>query len=304
MSSMALEPNPQTVAAPPTDDPNLQIAPAQAFTTPGQYMLPQDFASLVQQGAPMGAFTDAQYLADEAALRNQIAQQYSQILQQLGYRNPATGAVIPGRVVQDANLRLAGYQNDLQNAARQVTQNAQQTGTIFSGMRPQLLAQAEFPTHQAMGQLSLDTARQLSDIYNNAQGLISQYNTQNNQALAQAAARQAAAIMQAKQLAAFQAAQTAGGGGGGFTGVTDASSSGPVPPSGGGMPITDVAMPPISPVTIQAALGGGAAGGGMAGAVIGGGSGPSLVDTLAGGGGGTSSTPAYGNQYQRSRQVL
>jgi hypothetical protein len=210
-----------TIAAPPTDDPNLQIDAAPALQTPDQYMLPQDFGSQIQGGAPMGAFTDAQYLADEAALRAQISQQYQGLLQQLGYKNPVTGMVVPGRLVQDANIQMAQYQRALQDAARQVTQNAQQTGTVFSGIRPQLLEQAQRPAREGESSLVLNTGRGLSDIYNNAQQLASQYNTQNNQLLAAAAQRQAAALMAAPPMA-------------GGTSAPSAPSGGGAPPSGGG----------------------------------------------------------------------
>jgi len=199
-------PNPQTSAipadaagtinAPPNDDPNLYVDPVQSFGLPSQYMLDPTIDASIQQGAPMGAFTDSQYLADEAGLRNQIAQQYTDLLQSLGYRGPG-GQVMPGRLIQDANIQMAQYQRALQDSARQVIQQAQQQGTVFSGIRPQLLEQAQYPTRTSMGGLILNTNRGLEDIYNQATKLASSYNTQNNQLLASAAARQAAALMAA-----------------------------------------------------------------------------------------------------------
>jgi hypothetical protein len=201
-------PNPQTSAipqdaagtinAPPTDDPNLYVDPVQSFGLPTQYMLPSDLGPRLQQGAPMGAFTDAQYLADEAGLRNQISQQYATLLQSLGYQDPSgSGRVIPGRLIQDANIQMAQYQRAMQDAARTAIQNAQQGGTVFSGIRAQQLEQAQYPTSQAMAGLTLNTGRSLEDLYNQATQLAGNYNMQNNQLLAAAAQRQAAALMAA-----------------------------------------------------------------------------------------------------------
>jgi len=208
MSSMI--PNPMTsagtIAAPPTDDPNYAIPDIQALNVPAGYGLPMTIDSMIQGGAPSGAYADSQYYADEAALRSSIASQYSDLLQQLGYQSPG-GAVIPGRLVQDANIQLAQYQKAMQDAARNVVQNAQQTGTIFSGARADALANAQYPISQNIGQLNLSTTRGLADLYAQAQKLASQYDIQNNQLLASAAARQAAALM------ALPPSTTPGGGG-------------------------------------------------------------------------------------------
>src|SRR5215472_6103956 len=102
MSMMALTPNPQTqvgggntgglIYAPQTDDPNLYIDPMAAIGLPANNMLPQQIG---YSDLPMGAYTDSQFLADDANLRAQTAQGYADILQQLGYQDPNTGAVIP-----------------------------------------------------------------------------------------------------------------------------------------------------------------------------------------------------------------
>lgn len=217
MSSM-LAPNPQTTSgtggaqsiyAPPTDDPNFQIDPIQGEGVPQGYGLPQS-AVLPSDSAPLGAFTDSQYLADDAALRAQIGQQYTPLLNQLGYMDPNTGNVIPGSVVQDANITLAQEQNAAQQALMGVVQNAQNNGTIFSGIRGTQTANALYPHTQNIAQIHLNTQRTLTDLYNQAQNLVTNYNTTNQQNLAAAAARNLASI-QANNLSA------PGGGGGGDT---------------------------------------------------------------------------------------
>jgi hypothetical protein len=213
-----LSPNPQTqsgtggagfISAPPTDDPNFQVDPVAAFGLPQNYMLPSQMAFGDQ--SPAGAFTDSTYYADDASLRQQLGSQYSTLLQQLGYQDPNSGAVIPGSVIQDANIKMAQYQQQLQDAARSVTGNLGNNGTYFSGQRGVQLEAAQRPYVQGESQLGLDTGRSLQDIYHQAQGLTSQYNTQQNQYLAQAAQRNLAAI-QAQQLIDAQHAASSGGG--------------------------------------------------------------------------------------------
>src|SRR5215831_1013569 len=208
MSSLAYSPNPQLssgmggagmVNAPTSDDPNLQIAGLPSYGVPQNYGLPTEFAGF-QAMNPLGAFTDDQYLADDASLRADIGQQYATILKQLGYMDPHSGNVIPGTVAQDANIQLAGYMQDLYNEQLANVQSMQQGGTLFSGIRPQLLAQAQTPTQQNIGQLTLNTSRSLNDLYNQAQNLVTHYNVQNQGNLAAAAGRNLAAIQKQQLL--------------------------------------------------------------------------------------------------------
>jgi hypothetical protein len=232
------------INAPTSDDPNLQIAGLPAFGVPSGYGLPLNFG--FPQASPLGAFTDDQYLADDSTLRAQIGQQYTSILQQLGYMDPNTGNVIPGTVAQDANIQLGSYLNDLYNEQQSNVQNAQQGGTLFSGIRAQQLAQAQNPTQQGIAQLNLNTSRSLGDLYNQAQNLVTNYNTQNQQNLASAAARNLAAIQQAQLLAAAQqSAQPTGGGGAGGGGAT--TDTGTINPSNfPTIPDTPAVTPPSS----------------------------------------------------------
>jgi hypothetical protein len=226
------------IQAPQQDDPNYQISGLPQFGIPQGYGLPLNFG-FPGQANPLGAFTDSGYLADDAALRADIGTKYAGILQQLGYTDPSTGNVIPGTVVQDANIKLANYLTDLQNEQIQNVQQMQQNGTLFSGIRPFLLSQAQSPTQQNIGQLQVDTSRSLNDLYNQAQGLVTSYNTQNQQNLAAAAARNLAAIQAQQLLDATRAANAGGGGGGG--GSSDGGDGGydvPDPSTSGGNGVT------------------------------------------------------------------
>jgi hypothetical protein len=214
------------IQAPVQDDPNYQIQGLPQFGIAQGYGLPLNFG--FPQADPLGAFTDSQYLADESQNRADIGTKYATILQQLGYTDPNTGNVVPGTVVQDANIKLANYLNDLQQEQIANVQQMQQQGTLFSGIRPSLLAQAQTPTQQNIGQLQLDTSRSLSDLYNQAQGLVTSYNVQNQQNLAQAAARNLAAIQAQQLLAATRSANTPSSGGGGDGGGGEVGGIGPV----------------------------------------------------------------------------
>ena len=213
------------INAPSTDDPNYYLPPVQqigvapGFGLPGQIGIPSNGA--------LGGFTDSEYLSSDAALRAQVGQQYAQILQQLGYQDPNSGNVIPGTAAQDANIQLAQQQQAAQQALMQVVQNAQNNGTIFSGIRGTQTAQALAPFQQNMAQIGLNSQRTMQDLYNQAQNLVTNYNTQNQQNLSAAAARNLAQIQQNQLLAAIQASanQAINQGGGGGAPTTDASSS-------------------------------------------------------------------------------
>jgi hypothetical protein len=217
MSSMGYTPNPQTtlggtLQAASTDDPNFYVDPMQGYGVPQGYGLPNQLAFPTN---PLGQFTDSQYLADDSGLRAQIGQQYAGILKQLGYMDPNTGQVIPGTVVQDANIQAAQELQGQQDALRGVVGNAQNQGTLFSGIRGVQTQQALYPHQQNIAQLGLNTQRTLGDLYNQAQNLVTSYNTSNQQNLASAASRNLAAIQQQQLLDALRSSQYGGGGGGG-----------------------------------------------------------------------------------------
>ncbi len=200
-------------------------------SAPGQTAVPvnQQLAKNPQlPQSPLGAYIDSQYAAQNAILRQQIAQQYADLLQQLGYVDPATGQFIKGSVETNADRTRAdlGHGQDL--ADRDVTNQMQANGTLFSGIRGTKQAEAEYPFATQLTQLGIDTPLQLQQLYEKAGGLMDQYTLQNNQLLADAAARQAGLIAQSggglDAAGAAAGASTVGGGGaapgGGITGIT------------------------------------------------------------------------------------
>jgi hypothetical protein len=155
---------------------------------------------------------DSQYMAAEAQLRQQVAQQYADILQQLGYVDES-GNFLPGSVSVNAARQQSdlGRQSDL--AGENVTQQAQQQGTLFSGKRAENTAKAQEPFQRQIAQLGVDTPLSLGHLYEQAAGLVDQYTLQNNLMLAQMAGRRAAAA--ATNPAGSPAQQGGGGDGGG-----------------------------------------------------------------------------------------
>ena len=165
------------VAAAPPGGPRLQRNP----------QLPQH---------PLGAYTDAQYEAQSAALKSDIAKKYQNILQQLGYIDPQTGQFIQGSVETEANRQKGLLNRQLGLAREDVTHQHQQQGTLFSGLRGTDQARAEFPYADQLGQIETQTPLTLSSLYEGAGGLMSDYTNQDNQYLADAASRRAAGLAQ------------------------------------------------------------------------------------------------------------
>lgn len=157
---------------------------------------------------PLGAYTDAQYEAAVAALRSNVAKQYADVLQKLGYQDEQ-GNFIQGSVETDAQRQKSLLNRSLGLAAEDVTHQHQQNGTLFSGLRGTDQARAEFPYTDQLGQLAVNTPLTLSQLYEQASGLMSDYTIQDNQLLADAAARATGRIQ----------AQPTGGGAGAGSGV-------------------------------------------------------------------------------------
>lgn len=141
---------------------------------------------------PLGAYTDAQYEAQYAALRSNIAKQYADVLQQLGYVDPQTGQLIQGSVESEANRQRSLLNRQMGLAREDVTHQHQQLGTLFSGLRGTDQARAEFPSVDALGQIDVQTPLSLAQLYEKGSGLMDNFTVQNNQLLADAASRQAA----------------------------------------------------------------------------------------------------------------
>jgi len=159
------------------------------------YYLPQQMGGLPPD-APVGAYTDAQYLSDISGIRADIENQYGDILRQLGYVDPDTGQFIPGSVIQQANLDESNLAAQMQAADLANTQAMQQSGTLFSGMRAVQQAQAEAPFLQNIGQIELQTPTQLADLYGQAGHLITDFTNRQNDALSAAALRHTTEVEQ------------------------------------------------------------------------------------------------------------
>lgn len=144
---------------------------------------------------PLGAFTDSQYEADDAILRRNVAQQYSDLLQQLGYTDD-NGQFIQGSVEAEANKQAANLTRQQDLAREQVTKDAQNQGTLFSGIRGTLQARAEDPYVRSRADLMAATPLSLQQLYERAAGLSGDYVLQQNQELAAAAARRAQGIIE------------------------------------------------------------------------------------------------------------
>src|SRR5688500_7961242 len=83
---------------------------------------------------PLGAYTDAQFEAQDAILRAQVAKQYADILRQLGYVDPKTGQFIPGDVEQQAMKTRSELGRSKDLATEEQTYISQRNGTLFSGV--------------------------------------------------------------------------------------------------------------------------------------------------------------------------
>ena len=214
-----------------------QVDTSPMFSLPSNEVLPN--VPIFPAPTP-GAYTDAQYLAQEAALRYSIAKQYQDVLSQLGYVDPATGKTIQGQIAIAANIKAAQLQHDLAQESIMNDRQRQNEGTIFSGIRGTELAQAQYPTVQGLGELGLNTTDAMSKSYQGAQDLITQYNLQNNQLLADAANRQLGNIT-----ANPGGTPPASGGAGGAAADTSGT---PPPADTSGMPAAPAgqALPPES----------------------------------------------------------
>lgn len=139
---------------------------------------------------PLGAYTDAQYEAQQAELQAEISKRYADILQQLGYTDDQ-GNFIMGSAEVNAGRTRNDLEHQMGLARDEVTKQAQQQGTLFSGIRGTLQARAEYPMANAEARLASDLPVQLQQLYEQAGGLVSEYTLRQNHLLADAAARRA-----------------------------------------------------------------------------------------------------------------
>lgn len=183
------------IPAGPAPNPPPPVGNYQGAVTPSQMLsqnpqLPQHPAS-VQPGT-----LDSQYNADQASLAFEISQRYNDVLKNLGYLDPSSGNFIMGRVETEANQQRAELNRNLALAAQEQTLQRQLEGTLFSGRRAQEEARAQHPFVQSLADLDISVPQNLSDLYEQAGNLMTEYTTRQNQLLAAAAQRRALAIMQ------------------------------------------------------------------------------------------------------------
>jgi hypothetical protein len=203
---------------------------------------------------PLGAYTDSQYEAQLAQLKQEISQRYNDVLQQLGYTDD-NGNFVPGSVETQANRQKSELARNIQLADEQTTQQHQQQGTLFSGLRGTAQARAEYPYVNSMAQLGVDVPKHLGDLYGQAGGLVNEFTVRHNLMLADAAQR-----------AATNLANNSAAGGANITGVPGAPLADPnamiYGPNTPGQPQTGAGMigagyTPIAPAPPMPAPGAG-----------------------------------------------
>lgn len=143
---------------------------------------------------PLGAQTDAQYEAAVAQLSQSINSQYAGVLRDLGFLD-ADGNFVPGALEMAAARQRHQLQYQQGLARDQVTQNAARGGTVFSGRRAVLQAQAEQPYVTGLAELESGLSGQLGDRYRQATDLMRQFTVDRDALIAAAADRAAQRIM-------------------------------------------------------------------------------------------------------------
>ena len=171
-------PAPATAAPPAPAAPAPQLPPASG-PLPWNPQLPPH---------PLGAQTDAQYLADEAALRRQTVGDYQNYLGQLGYTNPE-GVVVPGTIEVAASAERMKQEREKTLAEQAVTEQMQRAETLFSGYRGTEQARRTEPMVRALSDLAVNTPMALSEALNKARQTLTDYELGRNALLAEAADR-------------------------------------------------------------------------------------------------------------------
>jgi hypothetical protein len=184
---------------------------------------------------PLGAYTDAQYEAAVAQLRADTMNKYNDVLRQLGYVDD-NGNFVMGSAETSADQKKAQDDYQEQLAREKVTQDMQQNGTLFSGWRGKQEGEATMPMEQDKAQIGIDLPNQLSQLYEQANGVLSDFVTQHNLLLADAASRAAQNFINNPPGPGVSMSGTndtfAGFGGGGGGGGDSTSSSTPTPTPG------------------------------------------------------------------------
>lgn len=183
--------------AAPTDSPGSAgtTASPTGYGTGGASVVPQNqqLSNNPQlPSTPSGAYTDDIYAASLAQARHETQRQYMDILQQLGFVDDQ-GHFSPGLIETNAARQRAELNRQLGLATAGVTENAQRTGTVFSGRRAVLQGRAENPYVTGLAQLEADTPLQLGRAYQSATDVLGNFGLTMQQLIAEAASRAAGA---------------------------------------------------------------------------------------------------------------
>jgi hypothetical protein len=184
--------NPLTGMTPPTTpSPLASAAPVLAGASPPADVPANPATTPVGAPSTPAVSTDSQYEAAQALLNLESDRKRNDILQQLGYTNPATGEQIMGTLETQAMLDRAELERQMGLAQEGVDRQAQQQGTLFSGRRIENRARAEQPYVQGLSQIELDLPRQLSALTSGLMDVSTEQTLQKNQLLAELSARMA-----------------------------------------------------------------------------------------------------------------
>ncbi len=173
---------------------------------------------------PPGSYMDSIFLSERANLIQSIQSRYNQVLEQLGYANDA-GQYVQGYAEIDADRQRQDLRRQEMDTIRGVTGNAQREGRIFAGSRVTDEQSALAPIRGAMGGVETGLARQLSDLYAQATGLLNDFNAQQNSLISSAIQRTGGALTENPT----GPTPGEGGGGGDPGGQPDAPTGGTTP---------------------------------------------------------------------------
>ncbi len=137
---------------------------------------------------PLGAQTDDVYEAAVAQLQHQTQSQYMNLLQELGFMDEQ-GNFIPGTLETEAVRQRAELERQRGLSLQDVLENAVQRGTVFSGRRAKLTAQAQQPFDTGIANVGTVLSRELAKRYQGLGELTSQFELGRNMLISEAAQR-------------------------------------------------------------------------------------------------------------------
>ena len=118
---------------------------------------------------------DSTYTNAKNAAMTEFYQKYHQTLQNLGYMD-AGGNYVEGDIASGDRISRQGFNQQLADEARLNTENAQDTGTLFSGIRAINQERAQRGTVTDLADLDLGTARSTSQGLTDAETAMGDFN--------------------------------------------------------------------------------------------------------------------------------